>query len=75
MERLGMLVQVLLVHCNNIPKICSHHFTIHYIDFYSRNWVIFAGLAENSCQKWTALAKKETLNSFLLNRAQNHFFI
>jgi hypothetical protein len=24
------------------------------------------GLAENSCQEWTALAKKNSLNSFLL---------
>jgi hypothetical protein len=31
------------------------------------------GLAENSCQEWTTLAKKESFNNFPLNLAQNFF--
>jgi hypothetical protein len=35
--------------------------------------LFFPALAENSCQEWTILFKKETFNSFLLNTAQKQF--
>jgi hypothetical protein len=50
-------------------------FTPIYKIYFSATELIFLGRAENFCQEWTVLAKEETVNSLLLNKAQKQFLI
>ncbi len=52
--------QILLAHCYNITKICSHQFTIS-CRFFSGNRLVFIGLADNSCQNGQHLQERDFL--------------
>ncbi len=65
-------MQILLAHLSVVTTYQKHVHTIA-VDFFSSKWDIFARFGQISCQEWTALAKKETFYSFLLNTAQKIF--
>ncbi len=48
-------------------------FTPIYKIYFSATELIFQGRAEDFCQEWTTLAKEETFDSFIKNKAQKQF--
>jgi hypothetical protein len=48
-------------------------FTPIYKIYFSATELIFQSRAEDFCQEWTTLAKEETFDSFLKNKAQKQF--
>ncbi len=53
----------------NIPKNMCTTYNQLYISFLATG-LFLLGLAENSCQEWITLAKKESFNNFPLNTSQ-----
>jgi hypothetical protein len=50
-------------------------FTPIYKIYFSATEFIFLRRAEDFCQEWTTLAKEETFDSFLINKAKKQFSI
>jgi hypothetical protein len=68
--------QILLAQCYKLlrTKICLHQFKILILVSFTAMGVVFAGSGRKFLQEWKTLAKKDSLNNFILNTTPKNGF-